>query len=720
MMKSHRVVRVLQVLAGVMLAGGVLSAQTPEFRHLQGGLIEGMTFFNSIEGWTGEDGGRIRMTTDGGLTWTFADTDDESPGSWVLLRGLCFLDNGEGGVIGWAVGEDGVVLQSTDGAGMTWSDLNPSNRVTSAIDLDDDCGEHLASLYDIFMIDDQNGWVVGLDGAIAVTADGGESWAPAHENFGLSCIADPVDRYDIHFFEDSGSGSSAHAKGLAIGEYGRVYWTEDSGASWSVLQIHSQPEDPACPEIPTGHAPPLGNLELWEMTIFDPADYATALFVAGGIGTNKGYLYYRSPGWTSGTWQQEWCCQFEDGGGEEPEDYEDTCTLPTQYTIQVLDAGTGHSIAAGYAGEIYAFESGTSNFDPCECAAGTGFCASGDTWVEKSTAIAGVNYSHETPYFSGARVSNTTAVVAGAFGRITRYVDGGSPEVADVASTVFNRLYDGEFTSTSTGCVVGQNQIVLRSTDGGETWEEADIDWTPSESEDFNAIDFSSSGQYGLAVGTSGLVARTTDYGATWDGTDYGSHNVQDVAFAPGTSTAYVVTAAGNVLRSTDNGQTWTAKTSPASVILKGIAVAETSADVLYVVGSGASAYISGDGGTTWSAVTVTGGSGETFFDVATWDDGTEAILVAAGGGVYVKASTAFVRQDLGALATTADLYDVEVLDDGDTVRIGGNRGVALFRDGGTWTRPRSATSVPIYRMAFQAADHGFAIGRNFLIAEYD
>ena len=155
------------------------------------------------------------------------------------------------------------------------------------------------------------------------------------------------------------------------------------------------------------------------------------VFVAGGIGTNKGYLYYRSPGWTSGTWQQEWCCQFEDGGGEEPEDYEDTCTLPTQYTIQVLDAGTGHSIAAGYAGEIYAFESGTSNFDPCECAAGTGFCASGDTWVEKSTAIAGVNYSHETPYFSGARVSNTTAVVAGAFGRITRYVDGGSPEVAD-------------------------------------------------------------------------------------------------------------------------------------------------------------------------------------------------------------------------------------------------------------------------------------------------
>jgi hypothetical protein len=129
---------------------------------------------------------------------------------------------------------------------------------------------------------------------------------------------------------------------------------------------------------------------------------------------------------------------------------------------------------------------------------------------------------------------------------------------------------------------------------------------------------------------------------------------------------------------------------------------------------------MSGDGGTSWSTVTVTGGSGETFHDVATWDDGTEAILVAAGGGVYVKSDTAFVKQDLGSLATTSDLFDVEVLDDGDVVRIGGDRGMVLFRDGGTWSRPRSTTSVPLYKLAFQAADHGFAIGRNFLIAEYD
>lgn len=264
------------LFAAALACAGILTdravSQSPEFRHLHGGVIEGLTFYDASDGWTGEDGGRIRKTADGGLTWGYALMDEESPESWVPLRGLCFLDNGSGGVIGWAVGEGGVVLKSTDGDGLIWTDINPTSRVASAVDLDDDCGEHLAILYDIFMIDDQNGWVVGLDGAVAVTADGGETWATAHESLGLTCDTDPRDLYDIHFFEDSGEGQAAFSKGLAIGEYGRIYWTDDSGVSWSNFAVHMQPEDPTCPEIPPGHAPPLGNLELWEMTFFDPED----------------------------------------------------------------------------------------------------------------------------------------------------------------------------------------------------------------------------------------------------------------------------------------------------------------------------------------------------------------------------------------------------------------------------------------------------------------
>jgi hypothetical protein len=122
--------------------------------------------------------------------------------------------------------------------------------------------------------------------------------------------------------------------------------------------------------------------------------------------------------------------------------------------------------------------------------------------------------------------------------------------------------------------------------------------------------------------------------------------------------------------------------------------------------------------GVNWSPVTVTGGSGETFFDVATWDDGTPAILVGQNGGVFEKTGTAFVKQTLG-LTVTEHLNDVEVLNSGSNVRICGQNGVVLFRDSGTWTKPKSQTNDPLYRLVFQSPTHGFGVGQQFVLVEY-
>ena len=79
-----------------------------------------------------------------------------------------------------------------------------------------------------------------------------------------------------------------------------------------------------------------------------------------------------------------------------------------------------------------------------------------------------------------------------------------------------------------------------------------------------------------------------------------------------------------------------------------------------------------------------------------------------------------FRKQDLGAAAVTQDLNDVEVLGSGDYKRIGGDEGVLLFEDLGTWTTPKSQTTEIIYKLAFPVdKDHGMAVGQQFLIGAY-
>ena len=72
------------------------------------------------------------------------------------LSSVYFTDSNTG----WAVGEDGVIIKTSDG-GISWV------RQTSGTT------EILQSIY---FIESKTGWAVGLQGTIIKTTDGGETW----------------------------------------------------------------------------------------------------------------------------------------------------------------------------------------------------------------------------------------------------------------------------------------------------------------------------------------------------------------------------------------------------------------------------------------------------------------------------------------------------------------------------------------------------------------
>lgn len=101
-----------------------------------------------------------------------------------------------------AIGEEGVILRSSDGK--TWTQSpSPVNEMLTRIRFSDD----------------KHGWVLGYAGSMLQTDDGGATWKLRHYD------ADEHAIYDVLFLD------AQH--GIAVGGYGTVLETKDGGATWA-------------------------------------------------------------------------------------------------------------------------------------------------------------------------------------------------------------------------------------------------------------------------------------------------------------------------------------------------------------------------------------------------------------------------------------------------------------------------------------------------------
>lgn len=201
---------------------GVLATNSGLYRSEDGGRwwtqidgnynLGGVHFFNLQEGIAcGQVVGstftnQMFITSDGGITWekkTRSVTQQD-------LRGVDFVSE----TVGWAVGEGGTILQTTDG-GQNW--IHQYDTTWSDI-----IGSYQPKLSCLFFLDEYEGWVAGYGGIVLHTANGGNNWekwyAPNQEQF-----------LDIHFIN--------HDEGWIAGggpDYtGTIYHTTDGGETWT-------------------------------------------------------------------------------------------------------------------------------------------------------------------------------------------------------------------------------------------------------------------------------------------------------------------------------------------------------------------------------------------------------------------------------------------------------------------------------------------------------
>jgi photosystem II stability/assembly factor-like uncharacterized protein len=156
-------------------------------------------------GWIVGEDGLILKTSDGGDTWT--PQDSGNPNS---LFKVAIIDANN--VV--AVGDNGAIVRTTDG-GAHWSTIKSPKDVT---------------LFDVTFTDPQNGWSVGEFSCIFKTIDGGQTWTL---NYGGNTTDFSVGPFLTIAFTDP-------QHGLASGLAGDTVVTSDGGKTWTAKELPDQ------------------------------------------------------------------------------------------------------------------------------------------------------------------------------------------------------------------------------------------------------------------------------------------------------------------------------------------------------------------------------------------------------------------------------------------------------------------------------------------------
>ena len=169
--------------------------------------IFSVSFVDAQNGWTVGEFGTIIHTADGGENWEF-----QSKGIDKMLNSVCFVDARNG----WVVGEFGTILHTTDG-GVKW-EKQTCEDIETKVGMDSYDWKPMPALYEVYFEDEQRGWIVGMDGIILKTENGGNKWRKLE----INC--------DIPLYGIEIKGE----RGWAVGSRGYYLLSLDGGETWTV------------------------------------------------------------------------------------------------------------------------------------------------------------------------------------------------------------------------------------------------------------------------------------------------------------------------------------------------------------------------------------------------------------------------------------------------------------------------------------------------------
>jgi photosystem II stability/assembly factor-like uncharacterized protein len=612
----------------------------------------------------------------------YADVFSTPPGDGGTIQAMAFIPGNP--AKGWAVGQGGKILHTTDG-GLNWT------AQISNVSFD---------LRDVNFVNSEQGWIVGAGATILVTSNGGKTWR-RQETF-----LDPM-------YQLNGVSFVSPSTGYAVGLQGLVLRTFDGGQSWSftfqadgddlydVDAVGSQvwavgTGGTVIASFDDGESWMRQELPWSQLPFSNPA--FNPLFCVDFVDANNGWI-----GGIGGI-----VLRTSNGGADWQRQYLDSNTFyrPNVTDVAFISASQGWVTITepnGH-GTVYRTTNG------------------GSTWTEATLPIFGVGLQ------AVAAVDAQHVWVGGNGGIVLLTQDGGGAGGGNwftFVSGTTAHLNDVCFPSRSRGYAVGEAGTIMRTTDGGRTWQQlGDAPFM-----DLYGVHFLND-DVGWAVGQFGYALKTTNGGQSWEQlatpafgqTLYATYWIDQ-------NKGWIVGQGGTILSTNDGGQNWNFH-----------APQEGPAGTLYDVrfqADGVTGYIVGEKGT----VLMT-------FDGATWNysyastnDALYGIGTAPDGSAWLVGLNSVIRKlDPGSMSWNGQnpgfIDDIDTAEREDLRRVTlravefidpnrgyivGNTGTMLrTMDGGnTWTPIEGGTIRELLSIDFFDEDLGAAVGRNGVIKTF-
>jgi photosystem II stability/assembly factor-like uncharacterized protein len=159
----------------------------------------GLCFSDSNNGWAIGDSGRILRTTDGGDSWQSQNSGTRASLSCVFFANTTY---------GWGGGASNAIGLSTDG-GVSWAWQHPQ-------------GESRRTFMALSFINEHEGWIADNYGGILHTDDGGVSWTPQYYGT-VGAIS------SLQFLNSR--------EGWATSSSRNVLHTTDGGKEWATMPL---------------------------------------------------------------------------------------------------------------------------------------------------------------------------------------------------------------------------------------------------------------------------------------------------------------------------------------------------------------------------------------------------------------------------------------------------------------------------------------------------
>jgi photosystem II stability/assembly factor-like uncharacterized protein len=271
------------------------------------------------------------------------------------------------------------------------------------------------------------------------------------------------------------------------------------------------------------------------------------------------------------------------------------------------------------------------------------------------------------------------------------------------SSPTTSALYGVAASDSATWVAVGDVGAIVRSTDGGVTWNPVSSPLADA----IRAVTFR--GTTGIMAGVGGRIARSTDAGLTWNVVARPTTKILWAA-AAGDSGFIVTGEEGRILVSTDDGLTWSTHFAGTISSFFGVSV---QGGVGVAAGGAGNVAFGASNGVGWG-LTVLGAQNTFYYAVSMvtprtgWIAGTDP----SGAGQILRTDLSGVTWTLQPSPGTGILFGLSFSAPDTGTAVGELGAIVHTDDGGThWLPQHSGTTATLNAVHFVTPGLGIAVG---------